>query len=129
MGQTGNSDARETGVNSVTVTDFAKPGPEDGGLAGIAIWASVSEEADGRIREQIKSGIFPLRLKADDWNSGKINWLVDVIAPSPKLATAVLANFKQVLKEGDLRIHPMVARLVDPEALKKMGASPMPAAG
>jgi cytolysin-activating lysine-acyltransferase len=113
----------------VAIAQPAKPGPEDGGLAGIAIWASVSEEADGRIREQIKSGIFPLRLKADDWNSGKINWLVDVIAPSPKLATAVLANFKQVLKEGDLRIHPMVARLVDPEALKKMGASPMPAAG
>lgn len=64
-------------------------------------------------------------MKADDWTSGKINWLIDVIAPSPKLATAVLANFKQVLKEGDLRIHPQVARLVDPEALKKMGASPV----
>lgn len=109
----------------VAIAQPANPGPEDGGLAGIAIWASVSEEVDARIREQIKSGVFPLRLKADDWTSGKINWLIDVIAPSPKLATAVLANFKQVLKEGDLRIHPQVARLVDPEALKKMGASPV----
>lgn len=112
----------------VALAQPAKPGVEDGGLVGIAIWASVSEEVDARIREQIKSGVFPLRLKADDWNSGTINWLLDVIAPSPKLATSVLANFKQVLKEGDLRIHPMVAKSIDPEALKKMGATPMAAA-
>ena len=37
-------------------------------------------------------------------------------------AVAVLANFKQVVKEGDVRIHPIVARQVDPELLKKMGA-------
>ena len=40
----------------------------------------------------------------------------------------VLANFKQVLKQdaamsNDVRIHPMVARQVDPELLKKMGAA------
>ncbi|MDO9417833.1 toxin-activating lysine-acyltransferase [Pararhizobium sp.] len=109
----------------IAIAQPANPGTEDGGLAGIAIWASVSEAVDGHIREQIKSGVFPIRLKSEDWTSGKINWLLDVIAPTPKLATSVLANFKQVVKEGDLRIHPMVARLVEPEALKKMGASPV----
>ena len=110
---------------------IAQPAKEDGpqleALAGIAIWASVSAEVDAKIREQIKAGIFPVRLKPDDWTSGDINWLIDVIAPTPKLATAVIANFKQVIKQGDLRIHPLVTRLVDPEALKKMGAAPMPA--
>lgn len=43
-----------------------------------------------------------------------------LIAPAQKLASAVLANFRQVVKEGDLRIHPIVARMVDPELLKKM---------
>ncbi|MFM9973087.1 MAG: hypothetical protein ACKVON_00760 [Beijerinckiaceae bacterium] len=48
----------------------------------------------------------------------------DVIAPSQKMASSVLANFKQVVKQGgDVRIHPMVARQVDPELLKKMGAA------
>jgi hypothetical protein len=47
-----------------------------------------------------------------------------VVAPSQKLASSVLANFKQVVKQGgDVRIHPMVARQVDPELLKKMGAA------
>ena len=94
-------------------------------LTGIAIWASVSEEVDAKIREQIKAGVFPVRLKPDDWVSGDINWLLDVIAPNQKLTTSVIANFRQVIKEGDVRMHPLVARLVDPEALKKMGAAPI----
>jgi hemolysin-activating ACP:hemolysin acyltransferase len=93
-------------------------------LAGIAIWASVSEEVNGKIQEQIKSGSFPIRLKADDWTSGEIVWLLDVVAPSQKLSTSVLANFRQVIKEGQVRIHPIVAKMVDPELLKKMGAVP-----
>ncbi len=87
----------------------------------------VSEEVDAKIREQIKSGTFPIKLKADDWNSGNINWLLDIIAPNQKLTTSVIANFKQVIKEGDIRMHPLISRLVDPEALKKMGATPVEA--
>lgn len=94
-------------------------------ISGLAIWASVSEEVDAQIREQIKAGVFPLRLKSEDWNSGSINWLLDVIAPD-RLATAkVIANFRQVVKEGSLRLHPIVGRLVDEELLKKMGAEKM----
>lgn len=108
---------------------IAMPAKEEGkvgeAMAGVAIWASVSEEVDAKIREQIKAGTFPVRLKASEWASGKINWLLDVIAPTPRLATAVIANFKQVVKEGDLRIHPVVTRLVDREALEKMGATRM----
>jgi len=96
-----------------------------GNLSGIAIWASVSEEVDAKIREQIKAGVFPIKLKADDWTSGDINWLLDVIAPNQQLTTSVIANFKQVIKEGDMRMHPLISRLVDPEALKKMGAAPI----
>ena len=128
-------------------------------LAGIAFWASVSDAVDAKIKEQIKAGAFPIRLKPEEWVSGDTIWLLDVIAPSQKLATAVLANFAKVLpkKDGDkagqapvreqgdpalgaapseaaarsansgretnqVRIHPIVARQIDPELLKKMGA-------
>lgn len=91
-------------------------------LAGLAIWASVSDEVDAKIREQIRSGTWPLKLKADDWASGETHWLIDVIAPDRKAVASVLANFKQVIKEGDLRLHPLIARLVDQETLEKMGA-------
>ena len=66
-------------------------------LAGIAFWASVSDAVDAKIKEQIKAGAFPIRLKPEEWASGETVWLIDVIAPSQKLATAVLANFSKVL--------------------------------
>lgn len=98
-------------------------------VAGVAIWASVSDEADQRIIEQVKAGVFPVRLKPEDWNSGTNNWLLYVIAPDAKATARVIANFAQVVKEGSLKLHPLIARLVDPETLKKMGAAPMGRAG
>jgi cytolysin-activating lysine-acyltransferase len=95
-----------------------------GALAGIAIWASVSKEVDAKIREQIKAGVFPIRLKADEWTSGETAWLLDVIAPTRQLATAVLAHFRQVAGDRKVFIHPMIARLVDPKLLKKVGPEP-----
>ncbi len=92
-------------------------------ISGFAIWASVSEAVDANIREQIKVGNFPVRLKPEDWNSGDINWLLDVIAPDRKTTGRVIANFGTVVKGSDLRLHPMVAGLVDRETLAKMGAS------
>lgn len=103
--------------------DDAHDAAKDFPLAGVAIWASVSDEVDAKIREQIKAGVFPIRLKAEDWTSGDKAWLLDVIAPSQKLASSVLANFRQVVKEGDVRIHPIVGKMVDPELLKRLAAA------
>ena len=105
----------------------ARAASNEGEIAGVAIWASVSEQADASIRQQIRAGVFPIRLKPEDWNSGTINWLLDVIAPDAKTAATVIANFKQVVKEGSLRLHPLITRLVDAETLTKMGAEKLPA--
>lgn len=91
-------------------------------VVGVAIWASVSEEVDQNIQDQIRAGVFPIRLKPDDWQSGEINWLLDVFAPNQKLTADVIANFRQVIKEGQLRLHPVVNRLVDKETLEALGA-------
>lgn len=98
-----------------------------GDMVGIAIWASVSEEVDARIREQIAAGVFPVRLRPDDWKSGSINWVFDVIAPDQAAAAAVIANFRQLAKGGDLRLHPLVPRLVSKDLLERMGAAPIAA--
>ncbi|MFG5383078.1 toxin-activating lysine-acyltransferase [Yoonia sp. R2-816] len=89
-------------------------------LSGVAIWASVSEEVDAKIRDHIKGGVFPVRLKPEEWQSGQINWLLDVIAPDQKTTVQVIANFKQVVKDGGLRMHPIVTRLVDAATWDKM---------
>ena len=94
-------------------------------VAGIAIWASVSEEVDAKIKEQVRAGVFPVRLKGEDWASGEINWLLDVIAPTRDATRQVIANLRQVVKQGELRLHPLIRRLVDAEALDKMGARKM----
>lgn len=95
-------------------------------IAGVAIWASLSDEAEGRLRDQISAGAWPLRLKAEDWNSGQNHWLIDVIAADKKATTSVIANFRQVVKDGSLKLHPLITRLVDEETLKSMGASKAP---
>lgn len=94
--------------------------PKGADMAGMAIWASVSEEVDAKIREQIKAGTFPIRLKADDWTSGDINWLLDVVAQNEKAVASVISNFRQVTGEGELRLHPIIGRLVDKDMLAKM---------
>ena len=98
-----------------------KPGLTD--IAGFAIWASVSDEVDAKIREQIKAGVFPIRLKPEDWQSGPINWLLDVIAPDARTTGQVLANFRRVVGEGELLLHPNILRLVDKELLEKLLAA------
>ncbi len=96
-----------------------------GDVAGMAIWASVSIEVDAKVREQISAGVFPVRLRPEDWKSGEINWLFDVIAPDEASAAAVVANSRHVAKGGDLRLHPLVPRLVSKDVMEKMGASPI----
>ncbi|MCP5084544.1 MAG: toxin-activating lysine-acyltransferase [Alphaproteobacteria bacterium] len=104
------------------VTESVETHSEIADVAGMAIWASVSDEVDEKIRDQIKAGTFPLRLQGDEWTSGETCWLIDIIAPDRKATANVIANFRQVVKEGTLRLHPIVSRLVDEEALEKMGA-------
>jgi cytolysin-activating lysine-acyltransferase len=89
-------------------------------IAGIAIWASVSPAVDAKIAEQTKAGVFPIRLNPEDWTSGDLPWLLDVIAADRTQATSVLANFRQLVGEKPIKIHPMVARLIDPAVLEKL---------
>ncbi len=100
----------------------AKPsdGLDQGQMVGLAYWAKVSEEVEDKIKEQIKNGVFPIRLKPEEWESGDRLWLLDVVAPNRQSATAVLANFKQIADKGKVALHPVVSAVVDPEILKKM---------
>ena len=97
-------------------------------VAGIAIWATVSGAVDAKIAEQIKAGVFPVRLASDDWTSGEVVWLLDVIAADRSQATRVLANFRQLSGERPVKIHPIVARSVDPALLERMRVRPADAA-
>lgn len=114
---------------------IATPNPEKADpiakdtMAGVAIWATVSDEVEEKIREQIKAGVFPLRLAPSDWTSGDNTWLLDVIAPSKPEATAVFRHFAAQVKKGPMKLHPLISRSVDLEALKKMASAEVVAEG
>jgi hemolysin-activating ACP:hemolysin acyltransferase len=107
---------------SVTAEDGSTRIDEEN-VAGIAIWASVSDEVDVKIAEQVKAGVFPVRLGGDDWTSGDQVWLLDVIAADRPAATSVLANFRQVAGDRQIKVHPIVGRLIDPEVLERLRAA------
>jgi hypothetical protein len=92
-------------------------------IAGIAIWATVSDAVDAKITEQARAGVFPLRLGAEDWTSGEQVWLLDVVAADRRQATAVLTSFRQVAGDRPVKIHPIVGRMIDPEVLRKLIAA------
>jgi hemolysin-activating ACP:hemolysin acyltransferase len=46
----------------IAIAQRAGEGVQAQDIAGVAIWASVSDEADARLREQIRAGTWPLRL-------------------------------------------------------------------
>lgn len=90
--------------------------------AAVAIWASVSDEVQEKIREQIEARAFPIRLKAQDWKSGDNAWLLDIVAPNRDLATEVLKSFNRICGTDSINIHPIVTQLVDKEMLSYLVA-------
>lgn len=48
----------------------------NGQPAGLVLWASVSDETDQRL-----SAGGPIRLRPDEWKSGRNLWLVEMVAP------------------------------------------------
>jgi hemolysin-activating ACP:hemolysin acyltransferase len=108
--------------NQLSIVSGAKNGEER--FVGGVIWARVSAEVDRKIRAQIQESVFPVRLKPEDWASGDITWLLDVLAPSRPLATKILSEIGRAGLGGarKLSVHPVVQRLVDPELLRAMGA-------
>lgn len=101
---------------------------DEGPMVGLAIWAKVSEAVSARIEEQVRAGNFPVRLKGNDWDSGDIVWLLDVVAANRALATSVLINFGQLSKGAPVRVHPMIRQLVDKEILEKLSEKRAPVA-
>ena len=82
-------------------------------IVGFAVWASVSDEVHHGIREQIALQAFPVQLRPQDWTSGPIRWLLDVIALDRHTATSVVDGLRQQIGGGDLNLHPMVVGLLD----------------
>ena len=76
---------------------------------------------DPLIRDRIAIA-YPADGEADP--TADITWLIDVIAPTKQATGSVVANFRTVVKEGELRLHPVVDQMLDAETLEKLGMKP-----
>lgn len=86
----------------------------------IAIWASVSPEVDARITEQANAKVFPIFLAPEEWVSGDIVWLLDVIAPTAALTSAVIGQFRKVANTANIKLHPAILRMIPAEVLAEI---------
>lgn len=94
-------------------------------LPAFAIWATVSDDVDTRLREEAAGGAFPLRLAPEEWESGERLWLLDLIAPTRAHATIALIDFGRRAGERPVRTHPLIRELVDPAVYERLrGAGP-----
>lgn len=64
--------------------------------------------------------MFPVRLRPEDWTSGGIVWLLDILAPDRQAAAVALASFRDIVKDRTVNVHPIVARSVGRELLEKL---------
>ncbi len=50
---------------------------------GLALWAKVSPEVDAKLSQNLEA---PVKLRPDEWRSGEINWLIEVIGDQQIMA-------------------------------------------
>ena len=73
--------------------------------AAVALWALVSDEVDKRIVENIDK---PVRLSAQEWNSGEIIWLIELLGDQ-RFIRPMVSNLNTSLFKG----RPVKYRAVD----------------
>jgi cytolysin-activating lysine-acyltransferase len=80
--------------------------------AGVAIWASVSDEVDKRLRTNPQQQV---KLAPEEWKSGPNLWLVDLVAPTA-LAATMLKDVDEKVAKG----KPMAAQVVSNDGAVKL---------
>lgn len=48
---------------------------------GMALWATLSEDAETKLNDMVMGGKGPVKLRPDEWRSGDRLWLIDLVAP------------------------------------------------
>jgi cytolysin-activating lysine-acyltransferase len=88
--------------NQYFIGRVRRPGGDGAIAAALAMWASVSDAVDTRLR----AGESALKLTPAEWKSGPHLWLIDLIAPST-LAGSMLKDLDEKIAKG----RPMAAQI------------------
>jgi cytolysin-activating lysine-acyltransferase len=83
-------------LNQYRIARVLRPGSATAAPAGLAIWASVSDAVDRRLRAAKEQ---PVNLALDEWKSGETLWLIDLVAPSA-IADEMLREIDEKVGRG-----------------------------
>ena len=73
-----------------------KDGPDVAVPLGLALWAKVSAEVDEKLSANLTH---PIKLRPDEWASGDIHWLIDIIG-APDAGKVMVAQLRQNALQG-----------------------------
>ena len=91
-------------TNTVTTDEEPQTGQLSGVRipVGMALWAKVSPEVDTKLSENIDS---PIKLRPDEWRSGEINWLIEIIGDQKIMAGLYEKLKKDVFKGQTFKVR------------------------
>lgn len=72
----------------------------------VALWASVSEDVDRRLSENLTT---PIRLRPDEWRSGEILWLLDTVGDSKAVPHLLKQVQETVFKGRNVKVRTLGA--------------------
>jgi cytolysin-activating lysine-acyltransferase len=68
----------------------------------LALWASVSEEVDRRLSENLTA---PAKLRPDEWRSGEILWLIDAVGDAKAIPHLLRGLQETAFNERDVKVR------------------------
>jgi cytolysin-activating lysine-acyltransferase len=68
----------------------------------VALWASVSPEVDERLSREVSA---PIKLRPDEWRSGDILWLVDVIGAPDAVRQLLTRLQSEAFKDRPVKVR------------------------
>ena len=79
--------------------------PKQGGAeipAAVALWATVSSEADKRLSETLNA---PIRLRPDEWQSGENLWLIETVGDMHVVGTLMRELSEKAFKGRSVKMR------------------------
>ena len=91
----------------------------------MALWANLSPEVDARLTQNLAA---PIKLRPDEWRSGPILWLVDIIGDQAVFDCGPVQNYMipdapEQLRDN--RAHVIVMPILDQPGVSATGPPPV----
>ncbi len=93
-------------------------------LTGLIFSASVSGAVEKKIANHIEKEFFPIILSTHDWNSGDINWILDIVSVDTPTQELMMREFSKICDVSTVKMHPVVRNKIIGGTIERPNISP-----